>query len=46
MALSGWAMKKFKKLRRHRNESLQWLDRVWKASPNLFAHWTVAKVNG
>jgi RNA-directed DNA polymerase len=46
MALSGWAMKKFKKLRRHRNESLQWLDRVRKASPNLFAHWTVAKVNG
>ena len=45
-ALSGWAVRKFKKLHRRRVESLRWLARVRKASPNLFAHWTVVGVNG
>jgi RNA-directed DNA polymerase len=42
MALSGWAIRKFKKMHRRRVESLRWLARVRKASPSLFAHWTVA----
>jgi hypothetical protein len=37
---------KFKKLHRRRVESFQWLARVRKASPNLFAHWAAANVNG
>jgi RNA-directed DNA polymerase len=46
MALSGWAMRKFKKLHRRRAESLRWLAHVRKAAPKLFAHWTVAGANG
>jgi RNA-directed DNA polymerase len=46
IALSGWAMRKFKKLHRRRVESLRWLAHVRKAAPNLFAHWTIASVNG
>lgn len=46
LALSGWAMKKFKKLHRRRVESLQWLASVREASPSLFAHWTVADAAG
>jgi RNA-directed DNA polymerase len=46
MTLTGWAMRKFKKLHRRRVESFQWLARVRNASPNLFAHWAAANVNG
>lgn len=46
MALTGWAKRKFKKLHRRRVESFQWLARVRKASPDLFAHWAAANVNG
>jgi len=46
MALSGWAMRKFKKLHRRRVEALRWLACVRRATPTLFAHWTAANVNG
>lgn len=46
MALSGWVMRKFKKLHRRRVESFRWLARVRRVAPKLFAHWTVAGANG
>jgi len=46
MALSGWAMRKFKKLHRRRVFALRWLACVRRATPTLFAHWTAANVNG
>jgi len=46
LAISRWAMRKYRWLHRRRVESLRWLDRVRRASPTLFAHWTVAAANG
>jgi RNA-directed DNA polymerase len=46
MALTGWAMRKFKKLHRRRLKALDWLTRVRKATPNLFAHWAAVGING
>ncbi len=37
--LARWAMRKFKKLRRHRRRSMHWLGEVAKRDPRLFAHW-------
>lgn len=34
-----WAMRKFKKLRRHRRRADHWLRRVAKRQTGLFAHW-------
>lgn len=46
LALSKWAMRKYKWLHRRRVESLRWLDGVRRAAPELFAHWQVATPNG
>jgi group II intron reverse transcriptase/maturase len=37
--LAGWAMAKYKRLRRHRRRSEHWIRRVACQSPKLFAHW-------
>ena len=37
--LVRWAMRKFKRLRRHRRRAEHWLGRVAKRQPQLFPHW-------
>jgi group II intron reverse transcriptase/maturase len=37
--LSRWASRKYKRLRRHRRRAEQWLQRVARREPGLFAHW-------
>lgn len=37
--LVRWAMRKFKKLKRHRRRAEHWLGRVAMNFPNLFPHW-------
>ena len=37
--LARWAMRKFKRLRRHRRCAEHWLGRVARREPRLFAHW-------
>jgi group II intron reverse transcriptase/maturase len=37
--LARWATRKFKRLRRHRRRAEQWLRRIARRQPGLFAHW-------
>lgn len=37
--LARWATRKYKRLRGHNRRSIQWLDRVARQNPRLFAHW-------
>jgi len=37
--LVSWAMRKFKRLRRHKRRAEQWLRRIAGQEPNLFVHW-------
>lgn len=37
--LARWARRKYKRLARHKRKSAQWLNRVSKNRPDLFAHW-------
>ena len=37
--LARWAHRKLKSVRRHRRRSRQWLERVSRRQPGLFAHW-------
>lgn len=37
--LVQWAMAKYKRLRRHRRRTDQWLRRIARRQPGLFAHW-------
>jgi len=39
-----WAIQKHESLRRHRVRSYDWLRKVYKTSPKLFAHWSVFRV--
>lgn len=34
-----WATRKYKRLRHHRRRAAQWLNRIARKQPNLFAHW-------
>lgn len=43
--LERWAMRKFKKLVRHRRRASQWLAAVSYRDANLFAHWRLMKRN-
>ena len=45
-SLAWWAMRKYKKLRRHNRRAGQWLAEVAKREPTLFAHWALMKRNG
>jgi RNA-directed DNA polymerase len=40
-SLARWASGKYKKLRRHRRRSDQWLQRVAQRSPELWSHWAI-----
>ena len=42
--LMRWAMRKFKRLRRHRRRAMHWLGRVAGRDPRLFAHWQMGLV--
>jgi RNA-directed DNA polymerase len=37
--LEQWARRKYKTLSRHKRRSVEWLDRVKKDCPGIFAHW-------
>ncbi len=37
--LAKWAMRKYKKLRGHRRRAQQWVTRIARKEPKLFAHW-------
>jgi RNA-directed DNA polymerase len=37
--LAGWAMAKYKRLRRHRRRAAQWVRKTASRDPRLFAHW-------
>jgi len=37
--LAGWAMAKYKRLRRHRRRAEHWIHKVALRDPTLFAHW-------
>ena len=37
--LVRWAMRKYKRLRRHRRRAEQWLGAIARREPRLFAHW-------
>lgn len=37
--LARWATRKLKRLRRHRRRAEQWLRRIARRQPGLFAHW-------
>jgi len=37
--LVRWAMRKYKKLRRHKRRAEHWLGRIARKEPQLFAHW-------
>lgn len=43
-ALVRWARCKFKSLRRHKIKTTQFLDKIAKACPHLFAHWRVGMI--
>lgn len=37
--LIRWAMRKYKRLKRHKTRAVHWLGRVATREPNLFVHW-------
>jgi len=37
--LAKWAMRKYKKLRGHKRRAQQWITRIARKQPKLFAHW-------
>jgi RNA-directed DNA polymerase len=39
--LSRWAMRKYKKLKRHKRRAQQWIAKIAKREPTLFAHWQI-----
>ncbi len=38
--LQRWAMRKYKKLKRHRQKAKYWLGRIARRDPKMFAHWS------
>jgi RNA-directed DNA polymerase len=44
--LARWAMKKYKKLRRHRRRAGQWVARISRNNPSLWAHWQMGERRG
>ena len=41
-----WATRKYKRLRNHRRRAAQWLRRIARSQPELFAHWRLLYANG
>ena len=46
LRLGKWARNKYKRLRRHRRRSWQWLKHCREASPRLFVHWEYLFLKG
>ena len=44
--LVRWARRKYKRLRERPKGTRDWLARVRRADPNLFAHWRLVNVGG
>jgi group II intron reverse transcriptase/maturase len=44
--LVRWARRKYKRLNRRPKGAKDWLQRVWRARPRLFAHWPLCHGNG
>ena len=44
ITLARWAIRKFKRLRRHRRRAEYWLGGVARRDPRLFAHWQLLGV--
>lgn len=42
--LVRWAQKKYKRLRRHQNHSMEWLKRIARSHATLFGHWAAGIV--
>ena len=45
-ALTRWASRKYKKLRRHRRRAAHWIARISRRDPRLFAHWQMGVRRG
>jgi hypothetical protein len=44
--LALWAMRKYKKLRRHLRRATHWIDRISRRAPGLFALWQLGARRG
>ena len=44
LTLSWWAMQKYKRFKGHRRRAEQWLGRIARRQPTLFAHWQLLGV--
>jgi RNA-directed DNA polymerase len=42
--LVRWAQQKYKRLRRHQNQSKEWMSRFARSHSTLFGHWAVGIV--
>lgn len=42
--LAKWAMRKYKKLRGHKRRAQQWITRIARKQPKLFAHWQLLQL--
>jgi len=45
-ALTRWASRKYKKLRRHKRRAAHWIARISRRAPKLFAHWQMGVRRG
>jgi len=45
-ALTRWASRKYKKLRRHQRRAAHWIARISRRAPKLFAHWQMGVRRG
>src|SRR5260370_37421241 len=45
-ALTRWASRKYKKLRRHKRRAAHWIARISRRTPTLFAHWQMGVRRG
>jgi RNA-directed DNA polymerase len=43
--LERWAMRKYKRLKGHRQRARHWLGRIADREPNLLAHWRLLGVS-
>jgi RNA-directed DNA polymerase len=46
MALTRWAMRKYKKFEGHRKRAEKWLGRIARRDPKLFSHWQMILPKG
>jgi len=45
-ALVRWAMRKYKKLKKHEQRAYNWIGRIARQEPKLFAHWEMGIIPG